>query len=87
MSTSDLIDAALTAKANFTSATTAANTAAAALQTAAQALTAANQALHDDLSTNGPAVVVDETTTPPTVTLYTAADPDSYSATEIRVAA
>jgi hypothetical protein len=85
--TSSLIDAALTAKADFDSASTTANIALAALQDAIATLQAANQALHDDLLDNGPAVRLDETTDPPTVTLYTPVDPDTYAATPIRVAA
>jgi hypothetical protein len=62
--------------------------AALAAQTASDVdIAAANQALHDDLAANGPAVIVDETTTPLTVTMYSAVDPDTWTSAEIRVAA
>lgn len=87
MNTIDLIHAALQAKETFDRATTDAQAAAQALRDAALALQQANQTLHDDLDANGPCVVIDDTASPPTVLLYTAADPDSYAVTEIRVAA
>jgi hypothetical protein len=51
------------------------------------ALLAANQALYDDLSANGPACVVDDSSDPPTVWLYSAAEPAAWQKNEIRVAA
>jgi hypothetical protein len=87
MSTHDLIQAALDAQTAFDAAQATMKSASQALQQAQANLTAANQALHDDLAANGPAAIVDETTTPATVTMYTAVDPDSWQATEIRVAA
>jgi len=86
MNTYDLIMAALEAKSAYDQAVGAAQAAAAALSQAQSVLAAANQALHDDLAANGPAVIVDETSTPPAVTLYAAVDPDTYSATPLRVA-
>jgi hypothetical protein len=44
---------------------------------------AADQALHDVLTS--PKCTVDVTTTPPTVTLYSAVDPDSWTKTELDV--
>ena len=85
-STYDLIEAALQAQADFDTASQNLQAASSALQTAQANLTAANQALHDDLATNGPAVIVDSSMSPPTVTLYTAVDPDSWVSKEIRVA-
>lgn len=85
--TRDLIEVALQAQTAFDAARQQASQAAGQLQQAQANLTAANQALHDDLAQNGPAVVVDDTVTPPEVTLYAAVDPDSWSATTIRVAA
>jgi hypothetical protein len=87
MNTYQLIDAALAAKDAWEQATSDAGAAVQALQDATAALKTANQALHDDLAANGPAVVVDSTITPPIVTLYTPVEPDSFAATEIRVAA
>lgn len=46
----------------------------------------ADQALCDDLTANGPAATLDNTVTPPVVTIYEAAPPSSYTATEIRLA-
>ena len=48
--------------------------------------TASAKALFDDLSENGPAVTVVTIPAPPVVTLYTAAPPDTYTATILRVA-
>jgi hypothetical protein len=87
MNTSDLIDAALQAQEDYDSARRNSALAATVLQKAQQTLSDANQALHDDLSQNGPAVTIDETQTPPIVTVYEAVDPDTYSATVIRIAA
>jgi len=87
MNTVDLINAALDAKKAFDTATVNAQAAADILRNAIAALKTANQALHDDLDVNGPCVVVDDSTTPPVVTLYMAVDPDTYSANEIRIAA
>jgi hypothetical protein len=87
MTSKELIDAALAAKTAFDQAQAAMQQAGADLQAAQDNLTAANQALHDDLSANGPCVVVDTTTTPATCIMYSALDPDTYLATEIRVAA
>jgi hypothetical protein len=86
MDTSALIDAADAAKAAFDEATTSANIAVTTLQQAAATMQAANQALHDDLAANGPAVRINDTVSPPTVTLYTAVDPDDFAATPIREA-
>lgn len=47
---------------------------------------ASAKALFDDLSENGPAVTVVAVPAPPVVTLYTAAPPDTYTATLLRVA-
>jgi len=87
MSTLDLINVALDAKEAYDTAYAAVGQAAAQVQTCLQALQTANQNLHDDLASGGACCVIDDTTTPPTVTVYTAADPDSYTATPIRVAA
>ncbi len=87
MTTYELIQAAEKAKADDEEASQNLGVAQAAKGRTAAALAAANQALHDDLAANGPACVVDDSTTPPTVTVYTAADPDTYEATELRVAA
>jgi outer membrane protein TolC len=87
MSTSDLIDAALQAQADFDDARTRSAAAAAQLKAAEQALTLANQALHDDLAANGPCVTIDDTQTPPVITLYEAVDPSSWESTVLRVAA
>jgi hypothetical protein len=86
MSTRELIDAALAAKADFDNAQSAMSQAATALQTAQAALVSCNQALHDDLAANGPFADVDTSATPITVTLYTAEDPDTWNATPIRAA-
>src|SRR5262249_60062587 len=96
--TKDLIDAALQAQTAFDAASDRARQVAAQAQAAIQQaqadlqaaqanLAAANLALHDELAQNGPACVIDDSVTPPVVTLYTAQDPDSWSAMEIRVAA
>ena len=85
MDTYDLIQAALTAKDAYDAATGIASTAATALQNAAATLTAANQALHDDLAQNGPALLRDTDPSATEATLYAALDPDTYSATPIRV--
>jgi hypothetical protein len=82
--TQALIDAALAAKDAFQNATDNANTAAQTLRDAAASVTQANQMLHDDLAANGAYASVDTTVTPPTVVLYAAVDPDTYSATPIR---
>jgi hypothetical protein len=87
MTTFELILAAEKAKSDDDEASVNLGLAQAAKQRTAAALVAANQALHDDLAANGPACVVDASVTPPRVTMYTAADPDTYEATEIRVAA
>jgi hypothetical protein len=87
MTTKDLIDAANQAQAALDAAKSAVQSAAAQLQQAQANFDAASQALHDDLAANGPAAVVDDTVSPPTVTVYTALDPDSYQATVIRTAA
>lgn len=87
MNTYDLIQAALTAQSDFDAARAAASSAAANLQKAQTALDAANQALHDDLAANGPAVLIDDTTDPATITLYTAQEPNSWNSNVIRVAA
>ena len=87
LTTKDLIDAAEQAQTALDAAQQAVQSAAAQLQTAQANYAAAAQALHDDLSAKGPAVVVDETTTPATVTVYTAQDPSSYQKTVIRTAA
>jgi hypothetical protein len=87
MTTSELIDAALAAQADYEDARKGSAAAAARLQVAQQTLTAANQALHDDLEANGPCVTVDDTQDPPLVTMYEAVSPDSWSATVIRIAA
>jgi hypothetical protein len=84
MSTTELIDAAIEAKANFDAATGNANTAAAALRDAITTLTDANQAVHDDLSANGPYARLDPSVSPTGVTLYTPVDPDTFAATPIR---
>jgi hypothetical protein len=86
MNTGELIDAALAAQADYNDAKLGSAAASARLQQAQQTLTDANQALHDDLEQNGPAVTISDDT-PPVVTLYEAADPDTYSATVIRIAA
>jgi hypothetical protein len=86
VTTHELIQAALQAQADFDTAQSTLQTATAAMQAAQAALQSANQALHDDLAANGPAVIVDDTTMPATVTMYTAVDPDSWHATNIRVA-
>jgi hypothetical protein len=86
MTTAQLIDAALAAQADYDAAKQGAATAQARLAAAQQMLSQANQALHDDLDANGPAVTIDDSSSPPVVTVYQAVDPDTYSATEIRVA-
>lgn len=86
-STSELILAAQQALQEFNDATTNMTAAGNRLEAARNTLVAANQALHDDLAANGPAVLVDSSTTPPTVVMYVANDPDTYTATPIRVAA
>jgi hypothetical protein len=43
-------------------------------------------ALCADLTANGPAAIVDNSTNPPVVTLYTAATGDTYTSTVLRVA-
>ena len=87
MTTQELISAALAARDEFESASLALEAATARLQTAKDNLTAANLQLHDDLAANGPACVVDTSTQPATVTMYSASDPDTWIATPIRVAA
>lgn len=52
----------------------------------ASAVVASALALCNDLVQNGPAVTVDTSASPPVVTQYTPALPDSYNATVIRVA-
>ena len=84
--TKQLIDAALAAKSTYDQASATMSSSTAALNQAKTDLEAANQALHDDLADNGARCVIDTTTTPPTVTVYTAADPDSYTATPVPVA-
>jgi hypothetical protein len=86
MSTKDLIQAAEDAQAAFDDASAQFGAAAQQVQQAQTILTAANQAVHDDLAENGACVIVDDTTSPVTVTMYTANDPDSFTATPIRVA-
>jgi hypothetical protein len=85
--TAQLIDAALQAQSDYDQAVADLALATAKKQAAAKVLSDANQALHDDLAANGPAAVYDDTQTPPVITVYQAVDPDSYSATEIRIAA
>jgi hypothetical protein len=86
MATKDLIEAAKQAKADWEAAKQAASTAAQRLRDCETALAEAELALHDDLEANGPAVVIDDETDPVTVYVYSAADPDTYSVKEIRVA-
>ena len=50
------------------------------------AIQTVNQAIHDDLVANGPCCIVDNSTSPPTATIYTPVDPDSFAATPVRVA-
>lgn len=80
LTTDDLINAAIQAKADL-------DAAVGNLKTAQAAWDTARIALHDDLAANGPALHVDGSTTPPTYTIYTAVDPDGFSATPIRSAA
>jgi hypothetical protein len=86
MTSKDLIQAAELAQTAFDDATTQFGAAAQQVQEAQATLTDAQQAVYDDLTANGACVLVDETTTPVTVTLYTAADPNTYTSKEIRVA-
>ena len=86
MTTRELIEAALQAQTDYDTAASNMAAATTALQNAKVALADANQAVHDDLAANGPAVIVDESVDPITVTLYTAAEPDTFTATPIRVA-
>ena len=90
MTTRELIAEALQAKSDFDFATSSLSTAVQAVQNAQDALAAANKALHDDLlpapAGNGPALVFDDTIDPPTAVVYSAADPDTYTATPVRVA-
>ena len=86
MNTQAWIDAALEAQTDYDDAVRGSATATVKLQQARQTLTLANQALHDDLAANGPAYTLDETVTPPVLTVYQAVDPDTYSATVIRPA-
>lgn len=83
-STQALIDAALAAKTAFDTAKASMQQATSTLQQAQATLVQAEQDLHDDLAANGPYATVDETTTPPVVTVYSAVDPDTYQATVIR---
>jgi len=87
LSTNELIQQALAAQEEFQAASDNMAQATGRLQAARDALVLANQRLHDDLAANGPAVVVDSSTTPATVTMYSAVDPDSWLARPIRVAA
>ena len=87
MSTLQLIQAAEAAQAAFDQASQQFQAAAQQVQQAQQVLSDANQAVYDDLSANGACVVVDDSTSPSTVTMYTAADPNTFTATPIRVAA
>jgi hypothetical protein len=86
MSTRELIEAALAAQEAFDTATATLAGASAAVAQAKSELTAANLAVHNDLTASGACAIIDETTDPPTVTMYTAAEPDSFTATPIRVA-
>lgn len=82
--TADLIDAAENALQAYDIAAANLQTATTALSNAKATLQIANQNLHDDLVANGPYAWIDTTTTPASVTIYAAADPDTYSATPIR---
>jgi hypothetical protein len=85
--TRELIEAALAAQEAFDTATATLAGATAAVAQAKTELTAANLSVHNDLVAGGPCCIIDESTDPPTVTMYTAAEPDSFTATPIRVAA
>jgi hypothetical protein len=87
MNTRALIDAVLAAQAQLADAESAFASATAALDAARTALANASLALHDDLVANGAVLYVDESTTPPSYTIYSAAEPDTFTATPIRAAA
>jgi hypothetical protein len=87
MTTYELIQAAELALLADQQATDALEAAKLGKQQTGAALMAANQALHDDLQANGPACVVDDSSDPPTVWLYSAAEPSTWQKNEIRVAA
>jgi hypothetical protein len=84
MSTEELIDDALAALDSYNEAMGNASSAAQALSSAKEFLDAANQALHDDLVANQAYARVDTTVTPVSVVIYTAAEPNTYTATPIR---
>jgi hypothetical protein len=84
MDTEALVEAVNTAQDAFDTAFANTKATTDALRTANDTLVAAKQALHDDLAQNGMYGHLDTSVSPPTLTLYTAADPDSFTATPIR---
>jgi hypothetical protein len=87
LTTKQLIDIAHRAQAALDKALMVANKVAEVIQSLKNDVQNANQNVHDDLAANGPCIVVDNTTSPPTALMYTAVDPDSFTATPVRVAA
>jgi hypothetical protein len=86
LTTKQLIDAALRAQSAYSWSVIVLGRVAQAVRAAFVTVQATSKAVHDDLEENGPCCVVDNSTNPPTVTAYIPADPDSFMATQIRVA-
>jgi hypothetical protein len=86
VSTRDLIEAALAARAAYDQAVAATGQTSQSTQDAFTALKAASQAVHDDLAATGPCCIIDDESDPPMVTMYNALKPDSFLVTPIRVA-